>query len=500
MAAWLNVCRFTPTLGGTTDWTYSAAVTGYQSPALAGVVNGRLYKYRAESADLSQWELGEGTYNTGTGVLARTTVTYNSSGTGTGTGQSGAGTKINFSTVPQVAVVALKEDLLAIEEANAFSATQQAQARSNIFAAPFDAMGYTGMQINGAMEVSQENVGNQFTFGNVTPAYIADGFISIYAHTAATAVIKGQQIAPPGSPSFGLAFQNCIQVTSTTAFSSPGVGDIGPTIYQLIEGYRWMRLGFGNANGQSVTIGFWIYATIAGTATLSIRNNAINRSYLSNFTINNATTWEYKTITVPPETTGAWLTTNGVGAYVAISSFAGSNFQSTNGAWNTGNFLTTSSTTNFFVSNNNVMCLTGFGIWPGSEAPNAARSPFIMRPYDQELILCQRYLRKSFPRATAIAQNAGIAGAVTIKNPIALGDPSEIVYFSPTMRATPVITTYNPSAANANWRDITAASDVTVSVDPGGVLNDSSLLLATSGTVTTLGDILGIHYKADARL
>lgn len=132
MAAFLNVCKFTPTLGGTTDWTYSAAVTGYQSPALAGVVNSRVYKYRAESADLSQWEMGEGAYNTGTGVLARTTVLYNSSGTGTATGQSGAGSKINFSTAPQVAIVALKEDLLAVEESNAFTATQKVQAQTNL--------------------------------------------------------------------------------------------------------------------------------------------------------------------------------------------------------------------------------------------------------------------------------------------------------------------------------------------------------------------------------
>lgn len=110
MASLLNICRFTPTAGSTTDWTYSSAVTGYQSPSAAGVVNGATYKYRAESADLSQWELGEGTYNTGTGVLTRTTVLYNSSGTGTASGQSGAGSKINFSAAPQVAIVALQQD------------------------------------------------------------------------------------------------------------------------------------------------------------------------------------------------------------------------------------------------------------------------------------------------------------------------------------------------------------------------------------------------------
>lgn len=123
MAAFLNACRFNPTAGGTADWTYSSAVNGYQSPTAANVVNGRLYKYRVESGDLSQWELGEGVYNTGTGVLARTTILFNSAG---GT------SKINFSTIPQVAIVALREDLISIEEANNFTSTQQIQARRNI--------------------------------------------------------------------------------------------------------------------------------------------------------------------------------------------------------------------------------------------------------------------------------------------------------------------------------------------------------------------------------
>jgi hypothetical protein len=104
-SSFLDVCRFNPTAGGTTDWTYSSAVTGYQSPTAAGAVNGAIYSYRAESNDLSQWEIGTGTYNTGTGVLSRTVVLFNSSG---GT------SKINFSTVPQVAIVALAEDLLSL--------------------------------------------------------------------------------------------------------------------------------------------------------------------------------------------------------------------------------------------------------------------------------------------------------------------------------------------------------------------------------------------------
>lgn len=174
MAGQLDVCRFTPTAGSTTDFTYSSAIVGYQSPTAAGVVNGRLYKYRAESADLSQWEVGEGAYNTATGVLARTTVLFNSAGTTT---------KINFTLVPSVAVVLLKEDLISIEEANSFTSTQQGQARNNIKAAglvnitKFTASGTYTVPAN-LLYAIVEVVGGGGSGGGVvaaTPNYLSSG-------------------------------------------------------------------------------------------------------------------------------------------------------------------------------------------------------------------------------------------------------------------------------------------------------------------------------------
>jgi hypothetical protein len=170
MAAFLDGCRFNPTAGGTTDWTYSSTVTGYQSPAAANVVNGRLYKYRAESSDLSQWELGEGAYNTSSGVLVRSTVLYNSSG---GT------SKINFTTVPQVAIVALKEDLISIEEANTFTATQQAQVRANIGVG-----GLKNLFRNGTMDVWQRGTTPAGSLG--TFFYTADGWMVNFGGAAGT--------------------------------------------------------------------------------------------------------------------------------------------------------------------------------------------------------------------------------------------------------------------------------------------------------------------------
>ena len=515
VASFVDVCRFTPTAGGTTDWTYSSAVTGYQSPASANAVNAATYRYRAESADLTQWEVGYGVYNSGTGVLTRATVLFNSSG---GT------SKINFSVAPQVAIVALAEDLsnflvnsnnlsdvstaatalgnlngVSYGTSQGLSSAQQIQGRQNVYAAPFDAFGALGLQINGSMDVSQENVTNTQTMSSGNTIRSVDLFSGIYIHGANTAVFTSQQVAPPGSPSFGACFPNCIQLKSTTALSSPAAGDLA-FAYTAIEGYRASRVGFGNANAQSVTIGFWVYATIAGTGTLSLRNSAQNRSYVANFTVSNATMWQYITVTIPGDTSGTWLMTTGAGIIATFAFAAGSTYQGTNATWQAGNFVGTSSTTNFFASNNNVVCLTGVIIIPGTEAPSSARSPFIMRPYDQELILCQRYFRKSFPQATACAQSAGATGAIFVKNPIALGDPSIFVQFNPIMRVAATITTFNPFGSNANWHDYSASADVTVSVDPLGTIGDGGVLIATSGTVSTLGDLLGIHYKADARL
>lgn len=140
--------------------------------------------------------------------------------------------------------------------------------------------------------------------------------------------------------------------------------------------------------------------------------------------------------------------------------------------------------------------ITGVQIEYGSTA-----TPFEFEPINTLLERARRYYQKSFPQATAPAQNAGVAGATCVKNPIALGDPSMYIQFDPPMfPGTITFTTYNPSAGNANWRDVTAAADVTVSVDPASAKSETGILVATSGTVTTLGDVLAIQWSASAEV
>ncbi len=102
MASLLDRCVFTPTTGGLADFTVLGAVLGFMTPASAGAVNGALVPYAAQSADLTQWELGHGIYSTTGPTLARTTILFSSN----------ANAKVNFTLPPTVLITALAEDLV----------------------------------------------------------------------------------------------------------------------------------------------------------------------------------------------------------------------------------------------------------------------------------------------------------------------------------------------------------------------------------------------------
>ncbi len=408
MAAFLDGCRFNPTAGGTTDWTYSSVVPGYQSPAAANAVNGRLYKYRAESADLSQWELGEGAYNSSSGTIARTTVLFNSSGTTS---------KINFSTVPQVAAVALTEDLLSVEQANSFSTTQQAQARSNLYATPFDALAYNGVQVNGNVDVSQELATTGATLASGAAKYIADCIQGQYIHGAGIAVIVSTQLAAASFPSplSGYAFGH--QLKATTALSSPAAGDYALHRW-IIEGYRISRLGFGASGAQPFSYGFQFYSTVSGTAFVRFASSGYTRLYYQEQTV--AAGWNWLTGTIPGDSGGSWNPTTGVGLYVEIFSAGKETTPIAPGGWTATNKLQTTNSTNLLGANNNQTIATGLIVVPGTEIPNSSRAPFIMRPYDQEIITCQRYFETT---------GSGAGGAAVVGSGFCYGTTLLLVTF-----------------------------------------------------------------------
>jgi hypothetical protein len=115
--------KFNPASAGTADFVYSSAVAGYVGPAATSpaMADGKTYRYRAESADLSQWEFGYGVYTAATQTIARSTIQLSSTGA-----------KVSFTVPPQVGVTAFPADVLLFDDAMALTALQKNQARNNI--------------------------------------------------------------------------------------------------------------------------------------------------------------------------------------------------------------------------------------------------------------------------------------------------------------------------------------------------------------------------------
>ena len=259
--------------------------------------------------------------------------------------------------------------------AQTLSAPQQVQARSNIYAAPFDAMAYNGMQVNGSCEVSQElgTAAGASSSGSETPV------CDVWRYNFANGPIGfGQQVAdaPPG-------FANSIKLTTTTGGAAGIV-----YMYHKIEGYRMSRLAFGNAAAQPVTLCFWVKTHRPGTYSGTLQNSGNARSYPFLFVINAADTWEYKTVTIPGDVTGTWLKDNGVRPLCILSA---TTITAPAGAWVAGNFVGAAGTINGAAATSDTFQITGLVV-SRHRSPIRRALPFIMRPYDQkELLLCMRH-------------------------------------------------------------------------------------------------------------
>jgi len=369
MAAFLNNCRFIPTAGATTDWVYASTVGGCQSPALAGAIDGRKYKFIAISTDLTQWEIAEGAYTAASGTFARTTVLYNSSGSGTASGQSGVGTKISFTVAPNVAIVGVKEDLISIEEANAFTLAQMAQARANI--------GVTKKNyiVNGGMMVSQENGA---TAGTANGYYSVDQWILDLSATGALTVAQVASRTPGGS-------NNRIRVTVTTAQTT--IGSSYCILRQPLEGQRIADLLAGTASAKQVTASFGIKSSVAGTFNVSIPCGDFTSSVGGTFTIaaGEVNTDVIKTVTFQLPTSGNYVSTNAAGAhlqFVLMQSIQPPNVLATVG---------------------NVFELFDVGLYEGAAAP-----AFQLPDYANTLQVCLRYYYKGLWSWRLSAVGSGI--------------------------------------------------------------------------------------------
>lgn len=270
---------------------------------------------------------------------------------------------------------------------------------------------FTGSQqknalINGDFTFWQRNI----TFPSIASASYSSDRWKFYNSSAAVFDISRSTDVPTVAQS-GHASNFSTLIDCTTADASVDAGD-RIIFYQPIEGYNFVPLA-----QKKTTVSFWIKAFKTGIYCAWQENYAADRAEVKEFTINTTNTWEKKVLTFDASPAGGtWNYTDSVGLYLGITLMAGSTYQTTPDAWQTGEFHATASQVNGADSTSNNLWITQVQIESGTTA-----SPFEYRNYTSELDMCQRYYQKSYDidvaPGTAAATNYVWVGAQTNASP-----------------------------------------------------------------------------------
>jgi hypothetical protein len=242
------------------------------------------------------------------------------------------------------------------------------------------ALSNRNMIINGAMQVAQRGT----SFSSISSAaYPVDRFFVQDVNSAAGEATVSQSTTAPDD------FINSLKIDVTTADTSLVAAD-QYKIEHRIEGQNISHLNWGTSAAKTVTLSFWIRSNKTGNTQVALLNSANNRSYVATFTIDAANTWEKKELTIEGDTSGTWLTDNGVGLRLRWGSFGSTYQTSSTDQWIGSQAMSRDdSPINFFDSTDNELYITGVQLEVGEQA-----TPFEHRSYGDELLACMRYYQQ----------------------------------------------------------------------------------------------------------
>jgi hypothetical protein len=314
-------------------------------------------------------------------------------------------------------------------------------------------VGMVNRIINGDMRIDQRNAGASVNLAN--SPYPVDRFqVSVTtALFSGTGTMGQSTVAPVG-------FSNSLLWTQTTGVT-PSAAQLA-TFTQGVEGNNIADLGFGTADAKQVTLSFWVRSSVTGTYCVGLRNTDLDRSYIAEYSVSAANTWEYKTITISGDTSGTWATDNQRGVAVTFDLGSGSDSSTTAGSWAAGNFRNTANQVSFVGNSGATFYITGVQLEKGSTATS-----FDYRPYGTELALCQRYF---YMVADGATKSLGLGTMYT--STYLMG----AVFFPVTMRATPSLSATTGTNYYEFLRD--------------GTSDSFNSLTIGSRTSTTVGEFL----------
>ena len=343
-------------------------------------------------------------------------------------------------------------------------------------ASPPNSMGFRNRLINSDMRIDQRNAGASVTQAVQVDFPVDRWFIYGTVTTKFTAQRNAGSVAPPAG------FTNYLGITSSSSYSVLTGDTFG--VVQRIEGFNTADLAWGTASAQTITLSFWVRSSLTGTFGGAIQNSTQDRNYPFTYVISAANTWEQKTVVIPGDTTGTWLTTNGVGLGLYFGMGAGATYSGTAGAWASGNKWTATGATSVVGTNGATFYITGVQLEAGSVA-----SPFERRDYGRELMMCCRYYWKWVPTDTGVI----VTGQAYSTGGVIAGNVSTPVQ----MRATPTVT----QSAAGDFRAYTAMGTGPNAFTTSGWRSSSpnSIWMDSQGSSgLTAGNATGVYHTLAA--
>jgi hypothetical protein len=318
--------------------------------------------------------------------------------------------------------------------------------------------GFKNRIINGAMVIDQRNAGASVTISNSVNTYTLDRW-STFETTDGVITVQQVTDAPAG-------FTNSVRVTTTTADASLAA-DQRVQFQQPVEGYNCSDFGWGTADAKTVTLSFWVKSSLTGTFAGAFTNENVTRSYVFNYTISAANTWEQKSVTVPGDTSGTWLKTNGLGIRVYYALGTGSDFQNTANTWLSAFALSTAGAVSVVGTLSATWQLTGVQLEVGTTSTD-----FEYIDYGRQVQQCYRYYyRITAQNAFGRILNAGLANSSTLVRPsVPLPTP---------MRTSVSAVDFGGSMSCYDGTAVFSVSNV--AIDVAGI-NTIGLNVTTSGT------------------
>tara|TARA_S200002703_G_scaffold156666_1_gene162797 strand:- start:158 stop:1240 length:1083 start_codon:yes stop_codon:yes gene_type:complete len=243
--------------------------------------------------------------------------------------------------------------------------------------------------INGDMAVAQRGTS---LATDESEGYIIDRF-AVGSFNGNTITFTQDSDVPSGQ-----GFTKSMKATNTTGTAA----SVFEFICQRMEGLDTAQLDFGTSSAKQITLSFFVKSSVTGTYNVALRNNANDRGYVADYTISSANTWEKKVITIPGDTTGTWLTTNGIGIRTWFILGAGASSQTSPNAWGTSGDSGSSNLTNAFTTTGSAtFFLTGVQMEVGNFDANSI-APFQHESFADNLLRCQRYCQVYGPHGNTM--------------------------------------------------------------------------------------------------